>query len=238
MPIEIPEVVIDRLPTYYRLLSRLQAEGTTVVSSQELGEALGVTPAQIRKDLSYFGRFGKQGRGYSVQRLAEELRLILGLERRWRMVLVGAGHLGRAIASYRGFEPQGFDIVAVYDVAPEPGSEALGLPVRNVAQLEQDLAVHPVEIGIVAVPAQEAQAVIDRLVRAGVSAILNYAPIAAQVPRHIEMRQIDPVLALQGMTYYLHHRAQPADRGGVAVAPPATRPNYESRAIEPTDRAR
>ena len=212
VPIEIPEVVIDRLPTYYRLLSRLQADGTTVVSSQELGEALGVTPAQIRKDLSYFGRFGKQGRGYSVERLAEELRQILGLERRWRMVLVGAGHLGRAIASYRGFEPQGFDIVGVYDVTPEPGAEAIGLPVRDVAQLEQDLAADPVEIGIVAVPAREAQAVIDRLVHAGVGAILNYAPIAAQVPRHIEVRQIDPVLALQGMTYHLHRRASGEQR--------------------------
>src|SRR4051794_3560857 len=108
VPLEIPEVVIDRLPVYYRLLTTLQAKGVTVVSSQELGDALNVTPAQIRKDLSYFGRFGKQGRGSSVQRLIEELRTILGLARRWRMVLVGVGRLGTAIASYRGFEPQGF----------------------------------------------------------------------------------------------------------------------------------
>jgi redox-sensing transcriptional repressor len=196
---------------YYRLLSRLQADGISVVSSQELGEALGVTPAQIRKDLSYFGRFGKQGRGYSVPRLAEELRLILGLDRRWRVVLIGVGRLGRAIASYRGFEPQGFDIVATYDVNPEATTGGIeGIEVRDVAQLERDLSENPVDIGIVAVPASDAQAVIDRLVRGGVTAVLNYAPIAAQVPRHVEVRQIDPVLALQGMTYHLNRRVTPS----------------------------
>ncbi len=208
MPLEIPEVVIDRLPVYYRLLSRLQADGTAVVSSQELGLALGVTPAQIRKDLSYFGRFGKQGRGYSVQRLTEELRSLLGLKRRWKVVLVGVGRLGRAIASYRGFEPQGFDIVGTYDVNPEAvGSGADDIEVRSVADLQRDLTVGPVDIGIVAVPGTEAQAVIDVLVCAGVTAILNYAPIAAQVPANVEVRQIDPVLALQGMTYHLNRRA-------------------------------
>jgi redox-sensing transcriptional repressor len=207
LPLEIPEVVIDRLPVYHRLLSRLQADGVSVVSSQELGEALGVTPAQIRKDLSYFGRFGKQGRGYSVPRLAEELRLILGLDRRWRVVLVGVGRLGRAIASYRGFEPQGFDIIATYDINPEAVSTgADDIEVRDVGRLERDLASEPVDVAIVAVPASDAQAVIDRLVQAGVTAILNYAPIAAQVPSHVEVRQIDPVLALQGMTYHLNRR--------------------------------
>ena len=208
MPLEIPEVVIDRLPVYFRLLSGLQARGIGVVSSQELGDALGVTPAQIRKDLSYFGRFGKQGRGYSVDRLAEELRLILGLDRRWKVVLVGAGRLGRAVASYRGFEPQGFDIIATYDVHPDAQSPINDLEVRDVARLEDDLRAHPVDIGIVAVPGTEAQAVIDRLVAGGVTAILNYAPIAAQVPPHVEVRQIDPVLALQGMTYHLRRRAR------------------------------
>lgn len=204
MPLEIPEVVIDRLPVYFRLLSGLQSRGVSVVSSQELGDALGVTPAQIRKDLSYFGRFGKQGRGYSVERLAEELRLILGLDRRWKVVLVGVGRLGRAIASYRGFDPQGFDIVATYDVNPEAQSTGIDdLEVRDISRLEEDLAAQQIDIGIVAVPADEAQAVIDRLIAGGVNSILNYAPIAAQVPPHVQVRQIDPVLALQGMTYHL-----------------------------------
>jgi len=208
VPLEIPEVVIDRLPMYYRLLTTLRSRGVSVVSSQELGDALNVTPAQIRKDLSYFGRFGKQGRGYSVQRLTEELRTILGLDQRWRMVLVGVGRLGTAIASYRGFEPQGFDIVGVYDVNPEAVGTAVSgeLVVRSASDLERDLAEQPVDIGIVAVPASEAQAVIDVLVAAGISAILNYAPTGAQVPPGVEVRQIDPVLSLQGMTYHLRRR--------------------------------
>lgn len=209
MPLEIPEVVISRLPVYYRLLSRIQREGQAVVSSQELGEALGVTPAQIRKDLSYFGRFGKQGRGYSVQRLSEELRRILGLERRWRMVLVGIGHLGRAIASYRGFEPQGFDIVALYDVDPDVvGTSVNGHTVRDAARLGAQLAQEPAEIGVVAVPAENAQDVIDTLVGAGIRAILCYAPRAVQVPDHIELRQVDPVISLQSITYHLTRKLE------------------------------
>lgn len=209
MPLEIPEVVISRLPVYYRLLSRIHSEGQAVVSSQELGEALGVTPAQIRKDFSYFGRFGKQGRGYSVQRLTDELRQILGLERRWRMVLVGIGHLGRAIASYHGFEPQGFDIVALYDTDSDViGTPVSGHTVRDAAQLEAELAAEPAEIGVVAVPAEHAQAVIDKLVGAGIQAILCYAPRAVQVPDHIELRQVDPVISLQSITYHLTRKPE------------------------------
>lgn len=204
MPLEIPEVVIARLPVYYRLLCRLGAAGRSVVSSQELGEELGVTAAQIRKDLSYFGRFGKQGRGYSVERLTEELRLILGLDRRWRLVLVGMGRLGRAIASYRGFEPEGFDIVAVYDADPSIiGSADGAMAVRDVQRMAADLAGDPPDIGIVAVPAEQAQEVIDALVGAGVHAILNYAPQAVRVPEGVHVRQIDPVMELQSITYHL-----------------------------------
>ena len=204
MPLEIPEVVIDRLPVYYRWLRQMQDSGMSTVSSQELGDALDVTPAQIRKDFSYFGRFGKQGRGYSVERLVEELRLILGLNRRWRMVLVGMGRLGRAISSYRGFEPQGFDIVCAYDASRKMiGSVVDGLEVRDVRQMESDLRADPVDIGIVAVPGAEAQEVIDTLARARVRSILNYAPITVQVPPDIELRRIDPLLSLQSMTYHL-----------------------------------
>jgi len=222
MPMQIPDVVISRLPVYYRLLLRMQQEGRAVVSSQELGETLGVTPAQIRKDLSYFGRFGKQGRGYSVQRLTDELRLILGLNRRWRMVLIGSGRLGRAIASYRGFEPQGFDIVSVYDADPVVvGTVVHDRTVRDVRQLYADLRTDPPSVGIVAVPAEHAQEVIDTLVRGGVGAILNYAPRAVQVPEGVLLRQIDPVIALQSMTYHLREQTEsgpasdaPAAAGG------------------------
>ncbi len=204
LPADIPEVVIDRLPIYYRWLARMEAEGRSTVSSQELGDALGVTPAQIRKDLAYFGRFGKQGSGYSVVRLVEELRLILGLNRRWRMVLVGVGRLGRAIASYQGFGPDGFDLVGVYDASEdEIGGEVGGIAVRDVRGLEASLRAEPADIGIVAVPAEAAQEVIDSLVRAGVRSILNYAPITVQVPRGVRIRRIDPLLSLQSMTYHL-----------------------------------
>ncbi|MCI0784166.1 MAG: redox-sensing transcriptional repressor Rex, partial [Chloroflexi bacterium] len=161
-------------------------------------------PAQIRKDLSYFGRFGKQGRGYNVRRLLEELRSILGLNRQWRMTLVGTGRLGRAILGYEGFGPQGFRIVETFDSDPEwIGKEINGLTIKNTTDLEKVLGESPVDVGIVAVPAETAQTVIDRLVSCGVQAILNYAPIAAHVPPSVHIKRIDPVLALQGMTYYL-----------------------------------
>ena len=201
---EIPPVVIDRLPLYARALAALEAHGREVVSSQELGVQLNVTPAQIRKDLSYFGRFGKQGRGYNVRKLLDELRRILGLNRQWKMALIGTGRLGRAILGYEGFAPQGFRIVEAFDSDPRMiGSEVNGLVIRDTAELERVLSVNPVDVGIVAVPAETAQAVIDSLVRCGVRAILNYAPTAAHVPRGVHIKRIDPVLALQGMTYYL-----------------------------------
>ena len=204
MPIEIPDVVIDRLPVYARALSILDRNGREVVSSQELGAQLGVTPAQIRKDLSYFGRFGKQGRGYNVKRLLEELRQILGLDREWTMVLVGVGQLGRAILAYAGFAPQGFRIVDAFDADSRVvGQRINGLMVKPVGELPVALASKSVDIGIVATPAHEAQKVIDALVECGVKAILNYAPIAAQVPPQVHIKDIDPVLSLQSMTFYL-----------------------------------
>ena len=204
MPLEIPEVVIDRLPIYARALALLDRQGRDVVNSQELGERLGVTPAQIRKDLSYFGRFGKQGRGYNVMRLLEELHEILGITREWSMVLVGVGQLGRAILGYGGFTPQGFRIVAAFDVDSETvGDVVNGLEVKSVAELPGALREFDAQIGIVAVPAANAQDVIDVLVESGVTAILNYAPIAAHAPPGVRIKDIDPVIALQSMTFYL-----------------------------------
>lgn len=211
MPIEIPDVVIDRLPIYARALALLERNGRDVVSSQELGAQLGVTPAQIRKDLSYFGRFGKQGRGYSVPRLLEELRQILGLDREWLMVLVGVGQLGRAILAYGGFAPQGFRIIGAFDADPTlVGQEINDLTIKPASELKLALEQRPVDIGIVATPASHAQHVIDDLVGCGVKAILNYAPIAAHVPPDVHIKDIDPVLSLQSMTFYL--------KGQLAVA--------------------
>jgi redox-sensing transcriptional repressor len=199
-----PQVVIDRLPVYARTLAMLKGKGRQVISSQELGDELGVTPAQIRKDLSYFGRFGKQGRGYNVQRLATELRRILGLEQEWTMVLVGVGNLGRAILSYRGFAPEGFKIVAAFDTHSETiGATVGGMKVHSVKSLPQYMKSSPAYIGIIAVSAVSAQDVANVLVDCGVKGILNYAPVALRVPEGTRLKNIEPVLALQSMTYYL-----------------------------------
>ncbi len=204
LPIDIPAVVIDRLPVYARALTGLEVQGRDVVSSQELGALLGVTPAQIRKDLSYFGRFGKQGRGYNVGRLAQELRQILGLDRQWSMILIGVGRLGLAILAYDGFQPQGFIIVDAFDADPERvGMKVNGLVVRSVSELPAYLRDRQVDIGIVAVPAQAANEMIDILVAGGVRSILNYAPVNAHVPDVVQVKTVDPVLALQSMTFYL-----------------------------------
>jgi redox-sensing transcriptional repressor len=209
MSLEIPEVVINRLPVYARALSELANNGETVVSSQALGELLDVTPAQIRKDLSYFGRFGKQGRGYNVNSLLSKLREILGIDRQWRLCLVGVGRLGQAIAEYGGFGPQGFEIVAAFDANPGVvGRQIGGVAVRQIEELEPFLQGTRVDIGIVAVPAADAQGVVDKLVAAGIRAILNYAPITAHVPRDVTIRHIDPVLAMQSMTFYIK-KAEP-----------------------------
>ena len=203
---EVPEVVVLRLPLYVRALTQLLDQSHDVVSSQQLGSRLQMTPAQIRKDLSYFGRFGKQGRGYDVPFLLQELRQILGLDREWRACLVGIGRLGRAIINYPGFTPEGFNIVAVFDSNPaQLGSAVGGLQVQPMSELGRTVEERDVTIGIVAVPAIEAQSVIDQLVETGVSGILNYAPVAPQVPMGIVMRNIDPVLSLQSMTFYLQH---------------------------------
>ena len=202
--VAIPEVVIVRLPLYVRVLTQLRDGGTEVVSSRELGTRLGVTPAQIRKDLSYFGRFGKQGRGYNVSFLVGELRRVLGLDREWNTAVIGVGRLGRAIINYPGFEPEGFRVVAAFDADPDQVGRHFGnVRVRSTSDLDRAIVDEAIDIAIVAVPAAEAQDVIDSLVKCGIKAILNYAPIAPQVPDEVKVRNIDPVLGLQTMTYHL-----------------------------------
>jgi redox-sensing transcriptional repressor len=203
-PSDVPEVVIMRLPQYVRALTQLLDQGTEVVSSQQLGQQIQITPAQIRKDLSYFGRFGKQGRGYTVRYLLEALRHILGLDREWQVGVVGVGRLGRAILSYPGFGPEGFSVVAAFDADPrQVGQMVGGIMVQPVHRMQEVVEETGIRIAIVAVPASEAQEVVDRLVESGIRAIINYAPISAQVPPHVTVRNIDPVLALQSITYYL-----------------------------------
>ena len=202
--VDVPAVVVLRLPLYVRALTQLQREGSEVVNSQQLGVRLQMTPAQIRKDLSYFGRFGKQGRGYSVKFLLGELRRILGLDRAWKVCLVGVGRLGRAILSYPGFGPQGFDIVAAFDADPrQVGQMVGGIMVQPMHRMEEVLDEFGIQIAIVAVPVAQVQEVFSQLVGCGVGAIVNYAPTNPQVPHNVRVRNIDPVLALQSMTFYL-----------------------------------
>ena len=200
---EVPEVVIMRLPQYLRILTRLSNQGIGVASSQQLGELIQMTPAQIRKDLSYFGRFGKQGRGYNIANLIAELRSILGLDKEWKVGLVGIGRLGRAILSYPGFAPEGFNIVAAFDAdSRQIGQMVGGIMVQPMHRLAEVIGAEGIQICITAVPADDAQHVVDELVKCGVKAIVNYAPVAIQVPPDVKARNIDPVLALQSMTYY------------------------------------
>jgi redox-sensing transcriptional repressor len=201
---QIPEAVICRLPLYFRVLTMLQHGNIDFVSSQDLGEHLQLTSAQIRKDLSYFGRFGKQGRGYNISRLLSELRQILGLDRNWQVAMVGTGRLGRAIMDYKGFIPEAFKIAAAFDKDPgQIGKKVSGVMIKDPSELHATILEQDIEIVIVAVPPAEAQGVIDELVECGIKAIVNYAPIASRVPAGVHLRGIDPVLALQSITFHL-----------------------------------
>ena len=207
---EIPDVVVERLPHYLRALRSLRDDSIEVVSSQELGEALSVTPAQIRKDLSYFGRFGKQGRGYSVPHLVLDLTRILGLERAWPVIVIGAGRLGQAIVTYPGFTPEGFHIQAAFDTDDAViGTHIADIEVRPVREVQKYVRQEGIEIAIVAVPGEQAQSVIDDLIKVGIRAIVNYAPSNPRVPNGVRVRTIDPVQALQTMTYHLTDRQHP-----------------------------
>jgi redox-sensing transcriptional repressor len=200
----IPDIVISRLPLYIQALNRLLRDGEAVVSSLELGEILGMTASQIRRDLSNFGGFGKTGSGYDVIRLMEALREILNINQIWQVVLVGAGHLGQALLNYDGFSRKGFEIVAAFDDSPNIIGKKFGsLVVQDIAEIESSVCSRKLEIAAITVPAENAQEVCDRLVACGVKAILNYAPVQLQVPEGVQVSSIDPVLKLQKMTYYL-----------------------------------
>jgi redox-sensing transcriptional repressor len=203
-PLAIPDIVIKRLPLYLRTLKLLEQEGQDVTSSQEIGERLGISATQIRKDLSYFGEFGKQGTGYGVRFLKLQLRQILQVDRNWNAALVGAGDLGRAILRYSGFQQNGFSIAAVLDSDRTKVGKRIGpLEVLDVARLPQVIREEHIQIAIIAVPADRAQEVADALVGAGVRAILSYAPIPLSLPEDVHLQHIDPVVGLQSMTYYL-----------------------------------
>lgn len=202
---QVPDIVVGRLPIYLRALNFLKADNREITSSQELGDRLGISSAQIRKDLSHFGEFGKQGTGYEIRYLENNLKEILHVDRMWDVVLVGAGDLGHALASYKGFAGRGFRIAAAFDAAAEKiGSELPGgLVIEDVTTLEARVQEAGWQIGIIAVPADAAQGVANTLVSAGITALLNYAPISLIAPSSVRVEQIDPAVHLQHLTYYL-----------------------------------
>ena len=202
--VDIPDIVIGRLPLYLRTLSRLTLEGVKITSSHELGKRLGISSAQIRKDLSHFGEFGKQGTGYQVDYLTEQLRQILRVDKEWRVALVGVGDLGRALAHYNGFRDRGFRITMLFDNDPAKVSTMLdGFQIYDVAQMKDLIRQHGITLAMIAVPAEAAQQVADALVAAGVRGLLNYAPINLSVPEGVKVQYIDPVVHLQRITYYV-----------------------------------
>jgi redox-sensing transcriptional repressor len=200
----VPDIVVGRLPLYLRALSQMAANGKEITSSQELGERLGISSAQIRKDLSQFGEFGKQGTGYNIGYLTDQLRRILKVDRVWDVVLVGAGDLGHAIAHYAGFVDRGYRVVAVFDNDPAKIGTAIdAFTIEDIVRMPQQIRARSVAVAMLAVPQGAAQAVSDVLVESGIKAILCYAPTSIQVPKDIYVQYIDPVLHMQRMTYYL-----------------------------------
>lgn len=204
---KISDSTVRRLALYLRFLEQSAAQQVTTISSAELARRGGTTSAQVRKDLSFFGSFGKRGLGYSVPELAARIREILGLKRTHRVVLVGAGKMGGALLDYRGFRQHGFDVVAIYDKDPKKiGTRSDGLMVRDVRQLEADLKKEPPDIAILVTPAEAAQEVTDRLVRAGVKAILNFAPVSLAVPEDVAVQSVNMALELETLSFALANR--------------------------------
>ena len=204
---KIADSTVRRLSLYLRFLEQFDAQGTTTISSAELARHGGTTSAQVRKDLSFFGSFGKRGLGYSVAELAARIRGILGLKRSYRVVLVGAGRIGGALIQYPGFRQRGFHVTAIYDKdAKKVGTRWNGVVVRDVRHIERDLQREPTDIAILVTPADAAQEVADRLVHAGVKAILNFAPVQLAVPNDVVVKSVNMALELETLSFALANR--------------------------------
>jgi len=201
---KIPEMTIRRLSVYTRCLQQLEVDGVKTVSSQELAERFNLNSAQVRKDLAYFGEFGVRGVGYYVSGLKAELQKILGLDREWRVALVGFGNLGSALYNYKGFARQGFHIAAIFDEdAAKTGRTPDGTPILLLRDLPREVKARNLQIGIVAVPAEAAQTVTDRLVSSGIRAILNFAPANLKVPKEVRLKDVDLSIELETLSFAL-----------------------------------
>ena len=201
---KIPDIIIGRLPIYLRALQRMAEKGVQNTSSQELGERVGISAAQIRKDISQFGEFGKQGTGYRISFLIDKLREILKVDRIWDVVIVGAGDMGHALARYQGFVNRGFHVVMVFDNDQIKVGQKIGdYTIMDTSSMIEEIQESGIQVAMLTVPATAAQEAADMLVKAGVKAILNYAPISLTVPEGVHVQHIDPATHLQRMTYYL-----------------------------------
>ncbi len=201
---EIPDIIVGRLPLYLRSLQRMKKEDRQITSSQELGERIGFSAAQIRKDLSQFGEFGKQGTGYNIDYLIEQIRRILHIDQEWDIAVIGAGDIGSAVARYKGFINRGFRVTVIFDSDPgKIGAQIGEFTVQDSAHMVDMIKKIDIRIAMITVPAVKAQQVADQLVEAGIQAILNYAPINMNVPSNVRVQYIDPSIHLQRMTYYL-----------------------------------
>lgn len=200
----IADSTVRRLSLYLRFLEEFEKRGTATISSDELAARGGTTSAQVRKDLSFFGSFGKRGLGYSVAELSARLRQILGLGREWHVIIIGAGKIGAALAQYHGFSQRGFRIVAVYDADPAKVGRAVdGLVVRPLAEMPEDTRRQPPDIAVLAVPATAAQEVADLVVKSGIRAILNFAPQQLQVPDSVAVKAVNMAMELEGLSFAL-----------------------------------
>jgi len=201
-PDSIPNPAVRRLSLYLRQLESLQRGGRTTVSSKQLGESLGLTDAQVRKDLAYFGQFGHPGIGYRVDDLIGQVRRILGTDKTWNVILVGAGNLGRALSAYRGFEAKGFRLVAVFDKDPGKVGKRLGpFTIEALSDAPNTIAKQNIRLAMLAVPAEEAQTVADQLIDAGVRGLLNFAPVSITVPSHVALNAVDLAVQLEQLSF-------------------------------------
>ncbi|HEY4303451.1 MAG TPA: redox-sensing transcriptional repressor Rex [Gemmatimonadaceae bacterium] len=203
----IADSTVRRLSAYLRFLEDFEARGLSTISSDELAKRGGTTSAQVRKDLSFFGSFGKRGLGYSVPELAGQLREILGLGKEWRVVIVGAGKIGAALAQYRGFRQRGFTILAAYDNNKDKiGKKLEGIPVRDIDLLEKDILREKPDIVVMTAPSDQAQSLLDRVVKAGIKAVLNFAPTQLQAPPDVTVKTVNMAMELEGLSFALTNR--------------------------------
>jgi redox-sensing transcriptional repressor len=203
----IAESTVRRLSIYLSFLEEIEAQGVPTTSSDDLARLGGTTSAQVRKDLSFFGSFGKRGLGYSVPELASRLRTILGLGKEWRVCIVGVGKIGAALARYAGFAERGFVVTGLYDSDPAKiGRRSEGVVIKDTSELEKDIKSGAYDIVVLTIPPETAQEIVDRVVKAGIKAILNFAPLQLNVPSDVTLRTVNMAMELEGLTFALTNR--------------------------------